>query len=136
MLPVPTYLKNYQSVLDAFGYWPSFHDSPVTRFEVSDDTIHLELRAWEMTNQTDKNGYFIQTKHHEIGFRFKQIVSTSIDNFLPDNMFDLLGFTPLEDFERDRFFTVDLDSVLGSDLCGEFCAKVGEVTFSKPYSPN
>jgi hypothetical protein len=136
MLPVPNYLADNQKVIDAFGYWPSFHDSPVTRFEVIGDEIFFELKAWEMTNKTDSDGYFILTKRHDIGFRFCDIISKNLEDFIPENIIDLLGFSSSEEFDKQGVFTVDLDSAMGSDLCGKFAAKLGEVTFVRPDSRN
>ncbi|WP_377178491.1 hypothetical protein [Rubritalea tangerina] len=89
-----------------------------------------------MTNHTDSKGYFILTKHHEIAFRFDDISSQSLDDFIADNIFDTLRFSTVEHYERDSVFTVDLDSVMGSDLCGTFTAQTGLVTSVTPYTPN
>lgn len=131
MLEVPSYIKNYQKVIDAFGYWPDFHDSPVTRFEVVDDMIYLEAKAWETTDQIDDRGYLVLTKIHIIEFRFDAIISKELDSFQPDNIFDRLGFSTEEEFSKLGVFTVDLDSAMGGDLCGKFMAERGEVTFVK-----
>lgn len=68
MIPVPSYLANFQCVIDAFGYWPGFHDSPVLRLESGDDAIELELEAWETSDEVDEGGYFKLIKKH--GSRF------------------------------------------------------------------
>jgi len=127
--PVPTYLRNHQKVIDAFGYWPTFHDSPVIRFHRQPDLIELEIEAWEMTSEVDANGYFKLTKRHEIGFAFRGIVATELEQFIPQNILFELLFSPEEEHALNGHFTVELDSAMGCDLCGRFCTKEGEITF-------
>ena len=45
MPSVPTYLRNHQAVINAFGYWPDFHDSPVLSFRADAESIILGLAA-------------------------------------------------------------------------------------------
>lgn len=127
MIPVPSYLANFQCVIDAFSYWPGFHDSPVLRFESGDDAIELELEAWETSDEVDEGGYFKLIKKHGIGFRFSGLVSKDLERFEPSNILFCLGFSPQADFEREGYFTVELDSAISGD--GGFCARRGEVTF-------
>jgi len=132
MREVPTYIKNFQRVVDTYGYWPSFHDSPVLKFAVDSDTIQLEVKAWEMTSEVDAKGYFVLTKKHNIGFIFTGLVSTELDAFIPENILYDLGFTPLDEHNSQGYFNIELDSAMGSDLCGRFSATVGEVTHVTP----
>ncbi|MBK1790201.1 Imm50 family immunity protein [Persicirhabdus sediminis] len=126
---IPTYLQNFQSVIDAFGYWPDFHDSPVRHFRVGDDLIKLEVEAWEMTDEVDDQGYFKLIKRHTVGFEFTDIVSTDLEQFIPENILFELGFSTEEERQGQGFFGVTLDSAMGSDLCGAFRAKAGSVSF-------
>jgi hypothetical protein len=129
MQQVPRYIRNFQSVIDAFGYWPSFHDSPVLRFHADSKSIELEVEAWEMTSELDERGYFRRHKKHHIGFRFSGLVSTELADFIPDNILFELAFSSNEDCRSQGFFRVELDSAMGSDLCGQFSATEGEITF-------
>ena len=133
-MPTPTYLGNYQNIINIFGYWPSFHDSPVTQFEITDKTLSLSLKVWEMTNDVDVDGYFILTKKHEVSFSFTHIISTNLDSFPPSNILYTLGFSSLEEFKSLGHFSINLDSAMGSDLSGGFKATYGMVTCIKPYS--
>lgn len=135
MPSVPTYLRNHSAVIAAFGYWPDFHDSPVPNFCVDGESIILEVEAWEMTDEVDAQGYFKLTKRHAVGFKFQDIVSTNLEQFIPDNILFELSLSSDEEHQEQGFFTVVLDSAMGSDLCGEFRARSGFVSFVRPSEP-
>lgn len=132
MRETPSYISGFESVVAAFGYWPSFHDSPVLTFKRTSEFVELQVEAWEMTSEVDSRGYFVLTKRHEIGFRFAGISSAELDDFIPDNILFELGFSPVAHFQSTGQFQVDLDSAMGGDLCGRFTATSGEVTFVRP----
>jgi len=136
MRSVPTYLRNYLAVIDAFGYWPDFHDSPVLSFRADAESIILEVEAWEMTDEVDAQGHFKLTKRHAVGFEFQDIVSTDLDQFIPENILFELGLSSEEERQEQGFFTVVLDSAIGSDLCGQFRARSGLVSFVRPSESN
>ena len=132
MIPVPSYLANFQSVIDAFGYWPGFHDSPVLHLAVDEDEIEMEVEAWETGPDSDEGGFLTLIKKHAIGFRFSGLERTELESFPPSNILFYLGFSPPDEFEREGLFVVELDSAMGCDMCGRFSAKAGEVTFVRP----
>lgn len=136
MLNRPTYLDNFERVIDAYGYWPSFHDSPVLRFQVghlsNPDVVELELEAWEMTSAVDDAGYFILTRRHHIGFLFSGLISTDLTHFIPDNILSALTFSSADDRQAQGWFAVELESAVGSEFCGRFAARWGAVTFVRP----
>jgi len=132
MQETPRYIRNYESVVSAFGCWPSFHDSPVLVFEHDGDGITLALHAWEMTSQKDAKGYFVLHKHHVIRFAFRGVTKADLARFIPQNILFELVFSPSADFDATGKFTVALDSAMGSDLCGSFTANFGEVTAVLP----
>jgi hypothetical protein len=136
MPSVPTYLRNYRAVIDAFGYWPDFHDSPVLSFRADAESIILEVEAWEVTDEVDAQGHFKLTKRHAVGFEFQEIVSTDLDQFIPENVLFELGLSSEEERQEQGFFTVVLDSAMGSDLCGQFRARSGLVSFVRPCESN
>lgn len=135
MPPVPTFLRNHQAVIDAFGYWPDFHDSSVLRFCAEGGSIILEVEAGEMSDEVDAQGYFRLTKSHIVGFEFRDIVSTDLEHFIPENLLFELEFSSEEERQRQGIFRVVLDSALGSDLCGEFRARDGAVSFVRLSEP-
>ena len=132
MIETPTYLRDFKRVVDAYGYWPDFHDSPVLRFKYENGSIELEVKAWEMTSEKDDDGYFKLIKKHRIRFRFSGIISTDLGNFTPENILFKLGFSSSANRDSNGQFSVDLESAMGSDLSGSFSAKFGEVTEVAP----
>jgi hypothetical protein len=132
MREIPSYLEGHQSVVEAYGYWPGFHDAQVLRFARDTETIELEVATWEMTSEVDSRGYFVLTKRNEIGFRFSGIVATELDDFIPENILFNLGFSSVADCQRNGQFLVVLDSAMGSELCGRFTATAGRITFVRP----
>lgn len=73
---------------------------------------------------------------NQVGFKFSGLVSKNIESFISNNILDTLAFSNDETYNKIGYFTIDLDSVMGSDLCGEFVASAGEITLIKPYSPD
>lgn len=128
----PSYLRHFERVVEAFGYWPGFHDSPVLRFRSDDDRIELEVEAWEMTSDIDERGHFKLAKRHEIGFAFQDIVAKDHDQFAAENILFELTFSSHEEWRSQGYFSVGLESAVGSEFCGRFSAREGKVTFVRP----
>ena len=81
MVETPKHVRGVDLVLNAFGYWPSFHDARIegVRLDMSGAGIVMfKLRAFEMTSETDARGYFRLTKHHDVRFRFDDVADISI----------------------------------------------------------
>jgi hypothetical protein len=131
MTPTPPFLQNTGPVVKAFGYWPSFHDAPVVAFHydrAGHGAIEFTLHGWEMTAEVDERGFFKLIKHHLVRFAFHGITDADLDRFTPmGNILFGLGFSSTEEFAVAGKFSVDLDSAMGGDLCGSFCAHSGEV---------
>ena len=130
MKSAPLYLQNTEAVLKAFGYWPSFHDAPVVAFSfdrTGGGTVELTLHGWEMTSDVDARGFYKLIKHHLVRFTFKEITDPHLDQFTCGNILFQLGFSSAEDFTSVGKFSVQLDSALGYEFCGAFCARCGEV---------
>lgn len=132
MREAPNYITGFEKVVEAYGYWPGFHDSPVLSFTRTSELIEIQVEAWEMTSEVDARGYFVLTRKHEIGFRFSGIRSTELESFIPDNILFELGFSPVADYQSSGQFQVELESAMGGDLCGRFTATSGEITFIHP----
>lgn len=129
MANAPTYLANFQSMVDLFGYWPHFHDSPVLRFKDNGLTIELDVEVWETTDELDDHGFFILRNRHFVGFRFEDLIEKDLKRFMQDNILFELAFSSNEEFLETGKFSVDLDSAMGSDLCGRFSARRGGIAF-------
>jgi hypothetical protein len=135
MIEPPNYISGFQRVLDAYGYWPSFHDSPVLRYHKGSDHIELDLEAWEMTPEVDSRGYFVLTKRHEIGFRFSRILTAEMNQFSLENTLLEVEFSPASDYDSRGVFNVSLISAIEGSMCGSFTAACGEVLFIRPTVP-
>jgi hypothetical protein len=123
-------LRNNEAVVKAFGYWPSFHDAPVLAFRFIEEAggeVEMDLHGWEMTEVVDERGYFKLIKHHLVRFAFREISNADLREFTPNNILFALGLSSPDEFEAAGKFKVTLDSAMGSDLCGSFSARSGEV---------
>jgi|GEM_PF-872470 len=131
MSDVPAYLFGVEPVVEAFGRWPSFHDAPVVRFDheqSGDGSIELVLHAFECDwQEPDDLGYFKRTKHHLVHFRFSGLDEVALDRFAASNILFELGLSTQAHYDATGTFRVTLDSAMGSDLCGSFLARRGEV---------
>lgn len=134
MRETPTYLQNHVLVVEVFGHWPDFHDSPVRRFTASPEAVELEVEAWEMTPEVDARGYFILTKKHRVGFRFTGLIASDLASFIAENILFELGFSSNAGHAASGCFEVRLDSAMGGDLCGSLTATCGAVTFVTPLA--
>ena len=88
-----------------------------------------------MTDEVDDQGYFKLIKRHTVGFEFTDIVSTDLEQFIPENILFELEFSTEEERQGQGFFRVALDSAMGSDLCGAFRARAGSVSFVRTSEP-
>jgi hypothetical protein len=121
----PTFLGNYQTLIDHFGYWPSFHDAKVKAYTaptVDRATLDLTLHTWEMTSELDARGYYVLRKHVLVGFRFAGVHDASLERFGSGNILFGMNITRVDDADS---FHVELDSVM--DMSGDFSATAGEV---------
>jgi hypothetical protein len=90
MISAPSYLRNNEAVVKAFGYWPSFHDAPVLAFRFTEEAegeVEMALHGWEMTGVVDERGYFKLIKHHLVRFAFREISNADLHQFTPKTSF-------------------------------------------------
>lgn len=131
MTTAPSYLRNITAVMEAFGYWPSFHDAPVIDFTYELDgagAIGFTLHGWEMTAEVDTRGCYKLIKHHLVRFAFRDISDPDLERFTSmGNILFGLEFSAPEEYQAEGRFRVRLDSAMGGDLCGSFSARRGEV---------
>jgi hypothetical protein len=134
-------IENHELVLEAFGYWPSFHDAEVywLKLERLQETykgycspnIEFEIHGWEMTSETDSKGDFKLQKHHLIHFKFENIFDVEFDGFNHQNA--LLELEISQEPERESGVTslkIGLDPAYG--VGGEFKAYKGSVVNITP----
>lgn len=127
MIEIPSYIIGHEQVVEAFGYWPGFHDSPICRFEHTPDRIEVDLDVWEMSSEVDARGFFMLQKRHRVGFRFTGILRADLDRFIPENILFALRLSTMTSFADQGWFDVELDSAMGSDAGGSFASTSGEV---------
>jgi Immunity protein 50 len=126
----PTFVSNYQALLDHFGYWPSFHDANVISYAgptAERQTVDLVLHAWETTSEVDPQGYYIMQKNVLVTFRFAGVHSARLERFDSGNI--LFGMSITRSGDADSFH-VELDSVM--DMSGDFSASSGEIASVVP----
>jgi hypothetical protein len=129
-MEVPTFIRNYQAVIDHFGYWPSFHDANVMSYTgpaPGRDTVDLVVHTWEMTPEVDSKGYYVLRKHVLITFRFTGVHHASLDDFDSGNILFGMAITRPE---SDVSIRVELDSVM--DMSGAFSAESAEIVSVVP----
>lgn len=132
MWPTPTYLKGYEEVVAVYGYWPSFHDSPLIDFVDQGDSIEFEVEAWELTSEADERGFLKSIKHHYVRFRFDGVTSRELNQCAPSNTFLDICFSDRQDWEKTGAFKVELNSVMDAEFCGQFMARSGGIMKLSP----
>src|SRR3954470_819998 len=93
-------------IIDAFGYWPSFHDAEVYAIHLdrgqgnSDNSsfvfpiLTAKIHVFEMTDQVNSAGYFVLVKHTLVTLRFHGVDECRLDGFNHQNA--ILGLTVSE----------------------------------------
>ena len=136
--PVPTYLKNHEAVVAAFGEWPGFHDAPVLAVRYSErqgGRVEIDLHGFWVTGEVGEGGYLKLTSHHLVRFAFTGITDADLTGSTNGNVLFDLGFSSPEEFDAAGKFTVCLESAMGGDRSGFFTARSGEVLKVSPCAP-
>ena len=131
-----TYLENHEEVIDAFGYWPTFHDAEIHKFilDRTNETykdyycpcIEFVFHTWEMTSDVDDKGYYKLVKHHLVTLRFEDVYDLDLDGFNNQNAILSLDLELTEiNTKGNRSIVVTLDPAYG--LGAEFKALTGRV---------
>jgi hypothetical protein len=130
-------IEGHKQVLEAFGYWPGFHDAEVrslvldrnvTLFEeIADARVEVCLHAVEWTRNSQP-----RFNHHLVQFRFHEVDELVVEGFNHQNA--ILEFR-IEDYAPDA----DLPAVLkltflpAHGVSGSFCAANAEVLSVVPF---
>jgi hypothetical protein len=130
-------IKNAQSLVDVYGYFPSFHDAEIISLTCNrgdadsvSATIEFTIHGWEMTSEVDTEGYYVLHKHHLVTFKFSGVVGVKLKHFLHQNVLFELIITEIKDPTDDLLISVELPSSYG--LEGNFRAISGEVVSITP----
>jgi hypothetical protein len=132
---VPTYLANYQSVVDVFGKWPAFHDSEVISVllerrgilfgEIHNARIEMAVLSFDLISCEGELS--TPCVHHTlVHFAFDNVSEVKLEGFNHQNALYDLGFQEMPLGPSGNLsFRVLLDSALG--LGGQFIASTGKV---------
>ena len=71
-------IEGGQSVIDWFGFVPSFHDATLARINFGDGFAELELRAFRMTREIDERGYFKTDKHTSVTIHLEGVTGVAL----------------------------------------------------------
>ena len=116
-------ITGYQSVVEWFGGWPSFHDAEVTSIELHrHGSSYLRVHTFRMTGELDDRGYYKLTQHAVVTFLVSDITSLDLIVFNHQNV--LSGFV----IQRD---SDELTLVLGDcyGVAGQITSKAVSVSF-------
>ena len=118
-------IENANLLVEAFGYWPRFHDAELFSFNLSRGSLLPEKDSWEfpsiearlhvfeMTSDVTPDGYFILHKHHLVDFRFEGVEDLHLEGFNHQNVLLGLEFRPIDG--SPQRFEVFFDSAFGAD---------------------
>ena len=119
----PNHLQNSQAVVDAFGYWPSFHDAPLFDVALNADELRFTVHGFVMTDEIDERGYFRLTKHHLVRFRFCGVRDLRL-KFYEECDSDILAELVFAPSSADEIFQVSFSFHCGGED-GSFFARSG-----------
>jgi hypothetical protein len=84
-------ITGYQSVVEWFGGWPSFHDAEVTSIELHrHGSSYLRVHTFRMTGEFDERGYYKLTQHAVVTFEVSDITSLDLSGFNHQNVLSCL----------------------------------------------
>lgn len=129
-------IEGHMQVVDAFGYWPVFHDAEVRSLlldrnaalfeDIADARLDLCLHAFEWTGSNAP-----AFNHHLVQFRFHEVHELTLEGFNHQNA--IYDFT-IEDYGKQadapRELKLTIAGALG--LSGSFRARSGQVLSVTP----
>lgn len=72
------FIKGSEQLVQAMGYWPSFHDATVVESSRTADSFSVKLHVFAMTDKMDSVGYYLLEKHHLVSFRFLGVKTNTL----------------------------------------------------------
>ncbi len=90
---VESLIAGSEKLTEIFGSWPSFHDAEILnldfwRGEVVPErdlwvfpVLTLLVHVWEMTRETDSEGYLVLRKHTRVTLRFRDVSEFRMSHF-------------------------------------------------------
>ena len=108
-------VENGSSLVQAMGYWPTFHDAKVLEAFREADTFSVTVHLFAMTDQVDSAGYYILERHHLVKIVMHGLQSNSLPLDYSSDCLDRLSFKRSGDL-----IEIDFESHMdqgGSVLC-------------------
>jgi hypothetical protein len=134
LMPTPS-ISGSTKVIDAFGYFPTFHDGEIIEIHLNRNTTPKEdyatvsitfvLHGWEMTSETTPSGHYRLTKHHLITFQFDHVDAVDLRYFNHQNVISELTIESIDPPTDHALLRVDFGSCFGIE--GGFRAISGRV---------
>jgi uncharacterized protein (DUF433 family) len=110
------------------GFFPTFHDGQVVSITLDrPDSYRIALYTFEMTKETNQEGFFILQKHVVVTFVMEHITDMSLEEFNQPNW---LGGASIR--RHPDYYELCLEGLFGVD--GRFRAKVMKIEF-QPGKP-
>ncbi len=70
------------ALFDWFGHVPRFHDAELLDLVLSSKGAStLRVHTWQMTNQTDAQGYYVLDKHVVVTITLQRMTHVALDDF-------------------------------------------------------
>ena len=82
-------LTGGQTVIDWFGFCPTFHDASLERLEIANGNVLLAIHAFRMTDELDKHGRFICDRHAIVTLRMRGVSGITLYGSAGSIIFDL-----------------------------------------------
>jgi hypothetical protein len=103
-------VENGELLVNAMGYWPSFHDAHVLSASLEGGRCEVLIYVFRMTDQVDDRGYFVLTGHHRVRLAMTGVAECTLpDGYDSDTLFELM-------IERaGEAVTVTFESVMDQD---------------------
>lgn len=134
-------IEKHESVVAAFGQWPSFHDGEVHRVVLDRlgrsssgvyvPTIELHIRGWIMTSEVTQGELYKVESDSVVRFLFEDIYDLELEGFNQQNVLSSLNLTIIDGPRNEQGLHVELEHCYV--FSGEFKAKRACVLGVQPY---
>ena len=116
-------ITDSSKVIEAFGYFPTFHDGEVIEIRLDRNTtpkkdyptvsVIFVLHGWEMTSTITSSGHYEPTKHHLITFQFDHVDAVDLRFFNHQNVISELTIESIDPVTDHALLEVDFGSCHG-----------------------
>jgi Immunity protein 50 len=97
MSDVPS-VPGVAELVEWFGYWPSFHDSEVTRVHLNrSGPSYLDVHTFRMTSELTASGHYVCDKHVIVTFEMEGLLDVNLQDFNDQNVVSGIGLKPADD---------------------------------------